>query len=183
VNQEQYHMKARIILVTLLSALVLTGAARAQTGSGTLGVNATVQGSINLTFLTDASGMAVTGTSTSTASLPLGTVSMYGGTVPANVTKTVNGAAISFNLSTPFDIRVDLANSASTTFTLSAMLSAADTINVWTLGPTNISSGASFAVTSAGIYATAVPYTLKLTVPAAAAGVISNSISFTAIAN
>jgi hypothetical protein len=176
-------MKYRMLLVTLLSVFVLTGVAKAQTGSGTLGITASVQGSINLTFLTDASGMAVTGTTTSAASLPLGSVSMYGGTVPANVTKTVNGAAVSFNLSTPFDIRVDLANSPSTTFTLSAMLSAPDAINVWTLGPTNISSGASFAVTSAGVYATAVPYTLKLTVPAAAAGVISNSISFTAIAN
>src|SRR5580658_2590441 len=171
-------MRNRLVLITMLSAMFLAGVARAQTGSGTLGVNATVQGSINLTFLTDASGMAVTGASTSTASLPLGTVSMYGGTLPANVTKTVNGAAVSFNLSTPFDIRVDLANSPSTTFTLSAMLSAPDAINVWTLGPTNISSGASFAVTSAGVYATAVPYTLKLTVPAAAAGVISNSIGF-----
>src|ERR1700683_2286808 len=177
-------MRNRLTLVTLLSALAFAGVAKAQTtGSGTLGINATVQGSINLTFLTDANGMAVTGTSTSTASLPLGTVSMYGGTVPANVTKTVNGAAVSFNLSTPFDVRVDLANSASTTFTLSAMMSAADITNVWTLGPTNISSGASFAVTSAGVYATAVPYTLKLTVPASEAGAISNSIGFTAIAN
>jgi hypothetical protein len=98
-------MRNRFILVTMLSALAFAAAANAQTGSGTLGINATVQGSINLTFVTDANGMAVTGTSTSTASLPLGTVSMYGGTVPANVTKTVNGAAISFNLSTPFDVR------------------------------------------------------------------------------
>ena len=176
-------MKNGFTVLAILSAVFLAGVVKAQTGSGTLGVNATVQGSINLTFLTDASGVAVTGTSTSTASLPLGTVSMYGGTLPANVTKTVNGAAISFNLSTPFDVRVDLANSPSTTFTLSAMLSAPDSVNVWTLGPTNISSGASFAVTSAGVYATAVPYTLKLTVPASEAGGISNSIGFTAIAN
>ena len=71
------------LLVTMLAALAFAGVAKAQTGSGTLGINATIQGSINLTFLTDANGMAVTGTSTSTASLPLGTVSMYGGTVPA----------------------------------------------------------------------------------------------------
>lgn len=177
-------MKNRLLLVTLLTVLAVAAVAGAQTtGSGTLGITATVQGSINLTFLTDANGIALTGTGTSAALLPFGLVSMYGGTVPANVTKTVNGPAVSFNLSTPFDIRVDLANSASTTFTLSAMLSAPDATNVWTLGPTNISSGASFAVTSTGVYATAVPYTLKLTVPAATAGVISNSIGFTAIAN
>src|ERR1700675_4637203 len=109
-------MKNRFILTGVLSAFALTGVVKAQTGSGSLGVTATVQGSINLTFVTDASGLAVTGTTTSTASLPFGNVAMYGGSVPTHVTKTVN--ATSFDLSTPFDVRVDLANSASTTYTL-----------------------------------------------------------------
>src|SRR4029077_15944274 len=155
-------MKNRLILTLVLSAFALTGVANAQTGSGTLGVSATVQGAINLTFVTDASGLAVTGTTTSTASLPFGNVSMYSGTVPTNVTKAVH--ATSFDLSTPFDVRVDLANSASATYTLAAMLAAADAVNVWTLGPTNISAGASHAVTATGAYATALPYTLKLTI-------------------
>jgi hypothetical protein len=169
--------------LTIASTLVLTGVAIAQTGSGTLGVTANVQGSINLTFVTDASGLAVTGTATSTASLPLGTVSMFGGTVPTNVAKVVHGLT-SFDLSTPLDVRVDLANSASTTYTLSAALTATDLVNIWTLGPTNISSGASFALTSTGVYATATPYTLKLTVPASeATTLVSNTITFTAVAN
>jgi hypothetical protein len=95
------------MLCFVLTVFALTGAANAQTGSGTLGVTATVAGSISLTFVTDASGLAVTGTGTSTASLSFGTVSMYSGIVPANVTKTVNGTT-SFSLATPFDIRVDL---------------------------------------------------------------------------
>jgi hypothetical protein len=109
---------------------------------------------------------------------------MFSGTVPANVTKTVNSTT-SFDLSTPFDVRVDLANSTSTTYTLAAMLSAAEAAGkVWTLGPTDISAGASHAMTSTGVYATAVPYTLKLTIPAtAAAGSVSNTINFTATAN
>ena len=176
-------MNNKKLLVILLAVLTFAGIAQAQTGSGTLGVTVNVQGSVNLTFLTDASGMAVTGTTTSTASLPMGTVSMYGGTLPANVTRTINGAALSFNLSTPFDILVNISNSASTTYTLAAMLTAPDSVNVWTLGPTNISSGASFAMTSTGAYATALPYTLKLTVPAAATGLISNTIGFTATPN
>ena len=81
-------MKNKFILITMLSAVAFTAVANAQTGSGTLGVTATVQGSINLTFVTDASGLAVTGTGTSAASLPFGTVGFYGGTVPAHVTKT-----------------------------------------------------------------------------------------------
>ena len=174
-------MKNRLILKTALSAFALIGVASAQTGSGTLGVTATVQGSINLTFVTDASGMAVTGTGTSAASLPFGTVRMYGGSLPANVTKTVNGAT-SFDLSTPFDVRVDLANSASTTYTLTATLATADAINVWLIGATDISSAADFALTAAGVFGTAVPYTLKIRVPASeAAGLITNSIGFTAV--
>ncbi|MDP8980730.1 MAG: hypothetical protein M3O35_09080 [Acidobacteriota bacterium] len=173
-------MKNKFILTSLLSAVALIGVANAQTGSGTLGVTATVQGSINLTFVTDASGLAVTGTGTSTASLPFGSVSMYSGTVPANVTKTIG--ATSFSLSTPFDVRVDLANSASTTYTLTATLATADSINTWWLGAIDISAAAPHALTAAGEFGVAVPYTFKLTVPASAtAGLISNSINFTAV--
>jgi hypothetical protein len=175
-------MKRVVILASVLSAFALTGVANAQTGSGTMGVNATVQGSLSLTFSTDASGLAVTGTGTGTASLPFGNVSMYGGTLPANVTRTVS--ATSFDLSTPFDVCVDKANTASTTFTLSAILAAPDVINIWTLGPTNISSGASFALTSTGAYTSDTPYTLKLTVPASgSSGPITNTLNFLAVPN
>jgi hypothetical protein len=174
-------MKNKLILTSVLSAFALAGVASAQTGSGTLGVTATVQGSINLTFVTDASGLAVTGTGTSTASLPMGNVSMYSGTLPTNVTKTVNGIA-SFSLATPFDVRVDLANSISTAYTLNATLQTADTINHWLIGATDISAATPYALTAAGVYATAVPYTLKITVPATAAGgAITNSINFSAV--
>src|SRR5579863_11822 len=126
-------MKNRFLLASILSAFALTGVASAQTGSGTLGVSADVAGSISLTFVTDGSGMAVTGTGTSTASLPFGTISMFGGSVPTGVTKTVTGTT-SFTLSTPFDVRVDLANSASTTYTLTATLAEADATNTWLIG-------------------------------------------------
>jgi len=173
-------MKNQFILARVLSAFALIGIANAQTGSGTLAVTATVQGSINLTFVTDSSGLALTGTTTSTASLPFGNVSMYSGTVPTNVTKTIG--ATSFSLSTPFDVRVDLANSASTTYTLTATLAVADSINTWWLGAIDISAAAPHALTAAGVFGTAVPYTFKLTVPASAtAGSISNTINFTAV--
>jgi hypothetical protein len=174
-------LQNKLILTSVLSAFALIGVANAQTGSGTLGVTATVLGSINLTFVTDASGLAVTGTGTSIALLPLGNVSMYSGTVPANVTKTITGTT-SFSLSTPFDVRVDLANSASTTYTLTATLAVVDSINTWWLGAIDISAGAPHALTAAGVFGTAVPYTLKLTVPSSAtAGLISNTINFTAV--
>jgi hypothetical protein len=173
-------MKRVVILASVLSAFALTGVANAQTGSGTLGVTATVQGSLSLTFSTNASGMAVTGTETSTGSLPFGNVSMYSGTVPANVTKTVNGVT-SFDLSTPFNICADLANSISTAYTLNATLATADAVNAWFINATDISSGGVFALTAAGVYATDAPYTLKIRVPATLTGVISNSINFTVV--
>jgi hypothetical protein len=183
-NISRKTIRNRFILTTALSAFALMGIANAQTaGSGTLEVTASVQGSLNLTFVTDGNGLAVTGTTTSTGALPFGTVSMYGGTIPANVIKTVNGTT-SFDLSTPFDVRVDQSNSASTTYTLSATLATADASNKWSIGGTDISSAAAFALTSTGAYATAVPYVFKLEVPATeASGSVSNSIGFTAISN
>jgi hypothetical protein len=173
------------VLTSVLFALAASGAANAQVaGSGTMGVTATVQGSILLTFVTDPSGLAVTGTATSAASLPFGNVQMFGGTVPANVTKTVNGL-LSFDLVTPFDVRVDLANSASATYILTAVLATADPVNVWTLAASNLSaSGTPTNLNATGAYATPTSYSLKLHIPASApAGLITNSIGFTATAN
>ena len=176
-------MKSRSILTGVLSAFALARVANAQSGFGTLTIAADVQGSIDLTFVTDASGLAVTGTATSTASLPFGTVRMYGGTLPAHVTKTIHGVT-SFDLSTLFDVRVDVANSSSASYTLTAALTAADFTNTWSLGPTNISAGGSATLASTGPYATAVPFALKLNVPASeAATLISNTITFTAVGN
>ena len=173
-------MKSSLILASILSAFALAGIVNAQTGSGTMGVTFIVQGSIKLTFVTDAGGMAVTGTATSTASLPFGTVSMCGDTAPANVIKTED--ATSFSLSTPFGIWVDLANSASTTYTLTATLGAVDGTNTWSLRAVDISAGAPHALTAAGVFGTAVPYTLKLTVPSSLVpGLISNSINFSVL--
>jgi hypothetical protein len=172
-------MKNLLALSSVLFALA--GVATAQTGSGTLGVTATIQGSISLTFSTNVSGLAVTGTETSTASLAFGNVSMYSGTVPANVTKTVNGVT-SFDLSTPFNICADLANSGSTAYTLNATLAVADAVNAWSINATDISTGGVFALTAAGVYATDAPYTLKIRVPASlAGGVISNTINFSVV--
>jgi hypothetical protein len=84
-------MRSRMVSTVLLGACLLTGVASAQTGSGTLGVTATVVGSISLTFVTDASGLAVTGTGTGTASLAFGTVSMLGNSVPTGVTRRSMG--------------------------------------------------------------------------------------------
>jgi hypothetical protein len=185
-------MKNRFVLArVLLSAFALTGVAYGQSGvsgSGNMGVSATITGSILLTFATDTgNGMAVTGTGTSTASLPFSTVQMFGGSVPTGVTKTLSGVT-SFTLSTPFNVRVDLANDTSSTCTLSALLSSTEAgTKVWSLGGLDLTANSGVTptvLTALGAYATAVPYTLTVTVLATdVTTAITNSIAFTAVSN
>jgi hypothetical protein len=183
-KKEIHKMKNRFVLASVLSAFAFTGVANAQvSGSGTMGISASIAGSILLTFVTDASGMTVTGTTTSTASLPLSTIKMYGGTVPGNVTKQVFGTS-SFTVSTPFDVLVNVANDTTTNYTLSVTLSTTDPTNTWTLGGTDITDGSAHTLAATGAYATQVPYTLVISIPASeAAFTLGNSISFTATAN
>jgi hypothetical protein len=97
--------------VTLASSPVF-----ATSASGTVAVTATVASSVSLTFVSDPAGITLGGTGTSAATIAFGTVQAYGGTVPANVTKTVNGTT-NWTLSTPFDVVVQVANQVSPTYT------------------------------------------------------------------
>jgi len=177
-------MKNRLVLMTVLSAFGLAGVANAQvTSGGTLGVTADIAGSINLTFITDVAGFAVTGTGTGTASLPLGTVQMYGGTVPTNVTRTPH-TNVSFTLSTPIDVEVDLANSSSDSYSLVGALNAADLVNTWTFNTVAVTAGGIIPQVTAGTYGTPAAYVLAVTIPASnTSGSLSNTINFTATAN
>jgi len=158
-------MRNRPILTRVLFALVLTGVAKAQTGSGSMIVTADATGSITLTFRTDAGGLAVTGSDSRTASLPFSGVKMFGDSVPTKATKTLTGVA-PFTLSTPFDVRADLTNSFSAAYTLSAMLAAADGANRWLIGATGISAARTASVPdTSGAYAKAIPYTVHLAGP------------------
>jgi hypothetical protein len=149
-----------------------------------LGVTADVTGSILLTFVSDGSGITLTNSASSAATLPFSTVKMYGGSVPTNVTKTLTGVA-SFDLATPFDVRVDIANSTSANYTLTALLATPDATNTWLIGATNISAGVTATtLTALGAYATPTSYTLHLSVLAAtAAETVNNTIGFTAVGN
>src|SRR5205085_4385481 len=105
----------------------------------------------------------------------------YGGSVPANVTKTVNGTT-NWSLATPLDVVVQVANQTSANYTLTAALASSDAANTWALGATNLSTTAA-TLTSTGAYGSTA-YTFKLTIPfSEAAGAISNTLNFTATAN
>jgi hypothetical protein len=168
-------------LVTVVAFAAATASAQA-TSSGGLTTTATVNGSINLLFNSDASGVTLTGSGTNAATLAFGNVSAYG-SLSANVGRSVGG--ISFTVSSPFDVQVSKVNSASANYTLKAQLNTADAVNTWQVGGNTITSASQVTITSTGAYATNVPYTLALTIPfATASGTnISNIVNFTATAN
>ena len=174
-------MNKQFILASVLSAF--TGLVSAQVvGGGSMGVTADIQGSILVTFISDGAGLAVTGTGTSAATLPFASEQMYGGTPATGVTKVLNGVT-SFTLSTPVDVRVDIANSASATYTLAASLTTADTHHTFTFNSVALTAVAQ-TVDSTGGYAAPNAYPFVLTVPAAsngAANTVSNTINFTAV--
>jgi hypothetical protein len=152
------------------------------TASGTLGVSATVASSISMTFVTDASGVALGGTGTNAATLAFGSIQAYGGVVPTNATRTVNGTT-SFTYSSPFDINVAEENSASATYTLAAALGATSP-DTFAVDATTLSTS-SQTITATGAYASNAVHTLALTVPFSVASgtVINSNVNFTATAN
>lgn len=177
-------MKNRIILVTVLSAFTGLMSASGVTGSGTLQVTADIQGSILVTFTTDVAGLAVTGTGTSAGTLPFGTQKMFGGAPGTGVTKVVT-IGTGFTLSTPVDIEVDVANTNTTNYTLSAALNAADANHTWTFNNVVLTATPA-AVDATGTYGQANSYVFILGVPqayTAGANTVSNTINFTATAN
>src|SRR5882762_409935 len=176
-------MRHKLVLIALLIAAVAlaTEPASATSATGTVAVTATTVGSVSLTFVTDGAGIALGGSGTSAATIAFGSVQAYGGSIPANVTKTVNGTT-NWSLSTPLDVVVQVANQTSSNYTLTGALQAADATNSWFLGATTLSTTPA-TLTSTGAYGSTA-YTFKLTIPfSAAAGAISNTINFTATAN
>lgn len=178
-------MNTRKILATMALLAVVFGlgvqSTSATSSTGTVAVTATTVASVSLTFVTDVAGITLGSSGTSAATLAFGSVQAYGGSVPANVTKTVNGTT-NWSLSTPFDVVVQVANQTSSNYTLTAALQTADATNTWALGATNLSTTAA-TLTSTGAYGSTA-YTFKLTIPfSAAAGAISNTLNFTATAN
>jgi hypothetical protein len=177
-------MKLRMIGILAAAACLsfLSLPARATNASGTVAVTATVGSSVSLTFVSDPSGITLGGTGTSAATIAFGNVQAYGGSVPSNVTKSVNGTT-NWKLSTPFDVVVQVANQSSSNYTLTAQLNTADGVNTWQIGSTAVTSASAASLTTTGAYGTTV-YTLNLTIPfSEAAGSISNTINFVATAN
>jgi hypothetical protein len=144
---------------------------------------AAAQLSLAIVFSSDLAGIMLGASGTPNATIPLGTVSAYGGTVPTGVTRTVNGVS-SWTLSTPIDVEVIGLGIIVPTFTLTAKMNVADAVNTWKINSANLTSGSASTVTTTGTYNVNTPYTFSLTIPfSEAAGLISNTIDFAATAN
>jgi hypothetical protein len=178
----------KVMLLTIFAALMMiSSAAVAQTtANGTLTVTATVNGSIQLVFNSDANGVALSsGAGTNNATLAFGNVSAFGALGSPNITRTVV-AGTSFTVSTPVDVLVSKANSASANYTLTAQLGSAPAPNSWTVGGVAVTNTApSTPITATGAYGSNVPFAVAITIPFATASgtLISNTINFSATAN
>jgi hypothetical protein len=174
----------KVMLLTIFAALMtISSAAIAQTATGTLTVTATVNGSIQLVFNSDASGLALSsGTGTNAATLAFGNVSAFGA-IPAGIVRSTT--ATTFTVSSAVDVQVSKTNSASANYTLKAQLGAADAVNTWSVGGTAVTNAAQATLTATGAYAANSNLPVAITVPftTASGTVISNTINYTATAN
>ncbi|MCU1219395.1 MAG: hypothetical protein JWN42_592 [Candidatus Angelobacter sp.] len=175
----------KVMLLTIFAALMMiSSAAVAQTATGTLTVTATVNGSIQLVFNSDAAGVALSsGAGTNTAALAFGNVSAFGALSAGIVRSTT---ASTFTVSSAVDVQVSKTNSASANYTLKAQLGAADATNNWTVGGVSVTSaGFSLPITATGAYASNLNFPVAITIPfATPSGTpINNTINYQATAN
>jgi hypothetical protein len=146
---------------------------------------------LTMVLQSDASGVTLGGSGTSAATMSLGTMQAYGGTVPTGVTRTVGTG--NWTVATPFDVKVTCTNlltflacalTLTPNYTLTAQLQSADSINTWRIGSTTLSSASPATLTSTGTYAAATAYTFSLIIPfSESAGMISNTVNLVATAN
>jgi hypothetical protein len=161
-------------LHAILTAVLLTMLA-VQTGGAA--------GSLTLTFSSNASGISIGGTGTASASMALGKVQAYGGTVPTGVTKSVNGTT-NWTLSTPVNVKVTKSGVTSSSYSMLAELASSDTTLTWKFGSATLSSTSYSTVTTSGVYSTATPYTFSLTIPfSASARTVNNTIDILVTSN
>lgn len=175
----------KVVLLTIFAALMMiSSAAVAQTtASGTLSVSATVTGSINLVFNSDASGLALSsGAGTNAATLAFGNVSAFG-PISAGIVRSTT--ATTFTVSSAVDVLVTKVNSASANYSLTAQLGSAPGGNNWSVGGVAVTNTAAAPITATGTYAANSNFPVAITVPftTPSGTLISNTINYVATAN
>jgi hypothetical protein len=174
----------KVMLLTIFAALMMiSSAAVAQTASGTLTVTATVTGSINLVFNSDAAGLTLSaGAGTNAATLAFGNVSAFG-PISAGIVRSTT--ATTFTVSSAVDVLVTKTNSASANYSLTAQLGSAPAGNNWSVGGVAVTNTSAAPITATGTYAANSNFPVAITVPftTASGTLISNTINYVATAN
>jgi hypothetical protein len=175
--------KLTILTIAAAVVMLMPSFASAQTANGTLTVSATVNSSITLAFQRNAAGFAIGNPGTAAATLGFGPVQAFGGAAIGGVTQTLN--ANSFTLSTPVDVVVNEANSASANYKLTAQLQAApsngQSFTVSTFPVINTSAQPINATAAYGTTTVIVAETIPFAVPNGTT--LTDVITFTATAN
>jgi hypothetical protein len=187
-KQKGFSMR-KLYPLTITSAMIMMMSSLAMPqspASGTLTVNATVVPSISLVFIPNPGGIpfnpCIPFPQLCAVTLQFGNVSAFGA-IAAGITRSTT--ATTFTVSTPVDVLVTKANSASANYTLKAQLGAADAVNTWQVGGTTVTNAALSTLTPTGAYGSNLTEVIALTIPFTSANgtVISNNINFTATAN
>jgi hypothetical protein len=163
--------------------LLLVGSASAQCIPALCAIAITVQ--------SDASGIVLGGSGTSSVTLAFGSMQAFGGTNLTGVTKTVTGST--WTASTPIDIKVTCTiiltllpclAGVSPSYTLTAQLQNADGINTWKVGGLTVTSGGTTTLTAIGTFSQVTSYQFALTIPfTESPGAITNHINLVATSN
>lgn len=159
------------------------------TASGTLNVQLLNGSGLVMTFQSDANGVALGNSGTSSASLAMGNVSAAGA-LSSGVTRTAASSA-SFTVSTPFDVVVQQSGLSSMSYTLSAYLAAAAPTGLTYLIDSVPLSTTSTPITKTGSYGATAAHALEITVSTASsssggpqvATPLTSTINFTATSN
>jgi hypothetical protein len=147
--------------------------------------------SLTLTLQSDASGMTLGGSGTSSATLSFGSMQAFGGALPSGATKSVG--TTNWTISTPFDVKVTCSNLLTLlpctllltpTYILTAELQTANAIDTWKIGGVTLNSTSASTLTSNGTYGAVTAYTFALTIPfSESSGTISNQINLLSVCN
>jgi hypothetical protein len=176
--------KFNILIGSLGLLLPMIASATQPSNSGTMGVSCTVDSSLGITISQTSGGVALTsGNGSDTTTFALGHVRAYGGTLATNLSRVV-ATENTTTYSTPFTVRVILANATSSDYKFSAALTTAATGHSVLIDSTDITDGSSHQVDSTDAYASDVSHTMNIVVPhTSVAPTVSDAITFTVLAN
>jgi len=187
-NKRLVHLCWLFALLVIMFVRSEVAFAQKPSASGTLSVQLQNGSGLQMTFQSNTSGVSLGNAGTSAASLAFGIVSAYG--TPGTGITLVNGTS-TFTVSTLFNIDVQQSGLSSTSYTLSASLSAAAPTGITYQIDSATLTTSSQSIQANGVYGNNIVHTFSAIVSTAASGSggpttgtqLTSTINFTATAN